>query len=114
MPPPVAPLPDLSSFHTVSRPIAPFDMTSFVPPQPTTDGLDAGKSTCNSPSLSPSVAPLSPAAAYTVMFAAAASANSASYASICDAVQPASACPQLIEMIDGRRLASCTADAIAS
>ena len=49
------------------------DAISLVPPQPVMCGLDAGKSTVKSPLGSPSVAPLSPEAAKTVMPSVAAS-----------------------------------------
>jgi hypothetical protein len=42
------------------------DTVSLVPPQPSANGLDAGKSTCGLPSVTPSAEPLSPAAQQTV------------------------------------------------
>ena len=59
-PPPVALLG--FSFQTVSAEILPAEATSLVPPQPRAYGLEAGKSTCALPSVSPSPEPLSPAA----------------------------------------------------
>jgi hypothetical protein len=63
-PPPVAPSP--GSFHTTSPVIAEFATVMLVPPQPTTWGLEAGKSAwlpgcCACPG-GKSLAPLSPAA----------------------------------------------------
>src|SRR5215813_5967145 len=63
MPPPV---PTPSEFQTCSSLILPAATSMTVPPQPTTYGLEAGKSTCACPSFSPSVARLSPDAANTV------------------------------------------------
>ena len=45
---------------------------SLVPPQASTLGLEAGKSTCACPSSTPSLEPLSPAATQTVTPSAAA------------------------------------------
>src|SRR5208282_5224341 len=68
-PPPVAPSFDAVSFHTTSELTTPVDgsATSVVPPQPSVYGLEAGKSTCTSPSVTRSLLPLSPAATHTVM-----------------------------------------------
>src|SRR5262245_27700210 len=54
------------SFQTVSLVIVDPDPTSFVPPQPSAKGLDAGKSACCFPSPAPSCEPLSPDAQQTV------------------------------------------------
>jgi hypothetical protein len=70
MPPP---LPPPLLFQTLSPlSLAPL-VFSLVPPQPTTQGLEAGKSTCALPSLTPSVARPSPEAAKTETPASAAS-----------------------------------------
>ena len=87
---------------------------SRVPPQPTTYGLDAGKSTCALPSPTPSVARLSPLAANTVTPSVAASLSAAVIAASACAVHVDSAEPQLIEMTDGRFVVSWTAVLIAS
>src|SRR5271166_396684 len=64
-PPPVAP-PLGRSFQTVSSTIFPLEDCRVVPPQPSTNELDAGKSTWLLPSLIPSEEPLSPEATQTV------------------------------------------------
>ena len=87
--------------------------SSLVPPQPSAYGLEAGKSTCCWPSLTPSVLPLSPAATHTVMPSAAASDMAAFIADSPCAVHESSDCPQLIEMAMGAGLA-CAASEIAS
>ena len=87
--------------------------SSLVPPQPSAYGLEAGKSTCCWPSLTPSVLPLSPAATHTVMPSAAASDMAAFIADSPCAVHESSDCPQLIEMAIGAGLA-CAASEIAS
>src|SRR5580700_1248243 len=94
MPPPVAP-PCVPSFHTVSVPTAFAVMCSVVPPHDRTCGLELGKSTCASPSLKPSLEPLSPEAMHTVTPSVAASANAASKLEIADAVHDDSGPPQL-------------------
>ena len=65
-PPPVAPSSFASSFQTVSLVICPLLLSSRVPPQASTGGRQAGKSTCSLLSDTPSVAPSSPEAAVTV------------------------------------------------
>ena len=65
-PPPVALLVGFS-FQTTSSAIFLPDAVSLVPPQPSANGLEAGKSTCGWLSLMLSAEPLSPAAAQTVM-----------------------------------------------
>src|SRR5262249_61111679 len=54
------------SFHTVSLVMVVPETTSLVPPHPSANGLEAGKSTCALPSVLPSPHPLSPAAQRTV------------------------------------------------
>src|SRR5580693_2851457 len=76
-PPPVAPAPCATSFHTTSDAIAGgerLEAVSFVPPTPSTYGLEAGKSTC-APLATPSLEPSSPAAQQMVMPAAIAAWN---------------------------------------
>src|SRR5579859_1421508 len=99
-PPPLAP-PLAPSFQTVSVPIAPFDETSAVPPQPSTCGLDEGKSTLLEPSVAPSLEPLSPEA--TVMVTPRAAASCATWSMVCIdcAVQLDSGFPQLMETTEG-------------
>src|SRR5580692_13183071 len=63
-PPPAPPLGWL--FQTVSLTICSFEACSVVPPQPSANELDAGKSTWLLPSLTPSEEPLSPEAMQTV------------------------------------------------
>src|SRR5258708_38599680 len=109
MPPPPAPGPEGPSFQTVSLAmVVAFDAMSRVPPQATAFGLEEGKSACALPSLMPSEAPSSPAAAKTVTPSAPAAWNAASNCFIDAAVQPSSAPPQLIETTDGLRTVSCT------
>ena len=80
-PPPPAPSLFASSFQTTSEVIV-FVLRlpiSWVPPQASTCGLDAGKSTCTPLVLfGSSLLPLSPAATVTVTPSAAASANTLS------------------------------------
>src|SRR5579883_1865887 len=97
MPPPVAP-PKGRSFHTTSPEILFFDEFSLVPPQASTKGLDAGKSTCDKPSSTPSDDPSSPAATQTVIPSADAFWNAWLNASSDCVVQLDSVPPQLIEM----------------
>src|ERR1700761_2215607 len=111
MPPPV---PELPSFHTVSAVMAPFDTVMFVPPQPLAQGLEAGKSTCAFPSLTPSVARLSPAATKTDTLTEAASWSALVIVCIACAVQLDSGPPQLIEMTDGPLVESWVAVVTAS
>src|SRR5580700_7892813 len=114
-PPPPAPSLDASSFQTTSELTAPVDgsASSLVPPQPSAYGLDAGKSACCWPSVTPSVLPLSPAAAHTVMPRAAASDIAWFIADSPCAVHESSDCPQLIEIAIGAGVA-CAASEIAS
>src|ERR1700728_3836736 len=65
-PPPPAP-PCAPSFQTDSAVIVVPEASTRVPPQPSTFGLEAGKSTWLAPSLTPSLEPLSPDATQTVM-----------------------------------------------
>ena len=113
MPPPVAPSLG-SSFQTTSLAIWPFWMVSFVPPQPSACGAEAGKSTCCLPSVTPSVDPLSPAATVTLTPAAAPSVRICSICVRACAVQESSGPPQLIETTDGLLVLSCTAVESAS
>ncbi len=110
-PPPVPP-PLL--FQTVSPERTPPLAFQAVPPQPTTHGLDAGKSTWGLPSVWPSVARPSPEAAKTETPACAASWNADVMAVIACCVQPLSGEPQLIDMTLGLFVASCTAWVMAS
>src|ERR1700720_4482045 len=64
-PPPVAP-PLGWSFQTVSRTIWLFEACNVVPPHPSANELEAGKSTWFLPSFTPSDEPLSPDATQTV------------------------------------------------
>ncbi len=113
-PPPVA-LVVAPSFHTVSDAIVVALLaSSLVPPQASTLGLEAGKSTCTWPSATPSDEPLSPAATQTVTPIAAAAWKAWSYCVIACAVQVDSAPPQLIEITEGLLTLSCTAVVIAS
>src|ERR1700685_1561375 len=113
MPPPVAPSLFASSFHTVSLLMELPEAPSFVPPQARTLGLEAGKSTWLSPSVTPSVEPSSPAATQTVTPIAAAAWNASSIEVMACAVQDDSGPPQLIETIEGLLVLSCTAVVIA-
>src|SRR5690348_8541378 len=67
-PPPPAPM---ESFQTTSRVIFPSADSNRVPPQPRTNGLDAGKSACARPSRLWSRDPSSPDAQQTVITTAA-------------------------------------------
>src|SRR5271155_4473264 len=89
-------------------------MVSFVPPQPITKGLAAGKSTAGVPSVVPSELPLSPDAAKTVTPMVEASSHAEFSASRDCAVHELSGPPQLIETIEGFNVASCTAVVTAS
>src|SRR3954464_4102791 len=93
-PPPVALC--VPSFHTTSDPMDLPEAVSFVPPQPSAFGLDAGKSTCALPSATPPPEPLSPLAQQTVTPIAAAAWKAWSNCVMACAVQSASAAPQLI------------------
>ena len=73
----------------------------MVPPQPSTLGLAAGKSTCARRSVSLSALPSSPAAAVTVTPSAPASANASSIAVRACAVHWSSLCPQLMLIAAG-------------
>ena len=97
-PPPLAP-PCGWSFQTTSSWIAPFAAISSVPPQPSTCGLEAGKSTLLP--LPPSLEPLSPEATVIVMPSATADWQASSKAVIDCAVQFDSSLPQLMEITDG-------------
>ena len=111
-PPPVAP-PSMS-FHTTSeRSLFP-DAVMRVPPQVSTHGLEAGKTTCACPSPTPSVTPLSPAAVRTVMFLSAAARNTSSIRVIASLVQLLSVAPQVTTSTDGAFPSSATAEEIAS
>src|SRR5215472_5955894 len=90
------------------------ERVNFVPPQPTRNGLDAGKSTVGFPLVLPSDEPSSPDAARTVTPILEASWHAEFSASRDCAVQEFSGPPQLIEMIDGFKVASCTAVFTAS
>src|ERR1700683_3460690 len=99
-PPPPAP-PCAPSFHTVSLVIAPLALCRLVPPQLKMCGLDAGKSTWFPPSFTPSLEPLSPAAAQMLTPSRAAAVAAVSKAVIACAVQPDSGPPQLVEITEG-------------
>src|ERR1700741_326408 len=99
MPPPVPPPP---SFHTTSLLIVlPSLETSLVPPQPVAKGLEAGKSTWPAEPSTPSLEPLSPAAANTLIPRAAADWKDFVIEFISALDQPASGPPQLIETMVG-------------
>src|SRR5438874_543268 len=112
-PPPVALVAGFS-FQTVSLVMAAPAPTSFVPPQPSANGLEAGKSACCFPSAAPSPEPPSPDAQQTVTPRAAAVWNAWSKFAIAWPVQFFSGLPQLIEMTDGLWAASWVAIVIAS
>ena len=76
---------------------SPLGSSRVVPPQPVTNGLEAGKSTWFWPSVAPSLEPLSPEAAKTVTPSAVASSNAWLSASRPPADQSASEAPQLME-----------------
>src|SRR2546421_12957073 len=113
-PPPVAPSLALVSFHTTSLTIDAPLAVSLVPPHASAFGLEAGKSTCGWPSLSPSPEPLSPAAAVTVTPSAAASSSAVCIASREGPVQLLSGPAQLTDITVGLRAASCAARESAS
>src|SRR6267154_1229399 len=94
-PPPVAPSLLVSSFQTISEEMVEPLPSSLVPPQESTCGLEAGKSTWFWPPVTPSVEPLSPAAAVIVMPRTAADWHAASKAAMAWPVQLDSAAPQL-------------------
>src|ERR1700682_1422780 len=99
-PPPVAP-PCGWAFQTVSAEMVEPLPCRLVPPQARTCGLEAGKSTWFSPSVTASEEPLSPDAAVIVMPRAAADWQAASSAAMAWTVQLTSAEPQEIEMTLG-------------
>ncbi len=113
-PPPVAPSFAESSFQACSLLIEAPEIVSFVPPQPTRKGLDAGKSTVGFPIALPSDEPLSPDAASTVTPIVEASWHAELSALRDCAVQESSGPPQLMEIMDGLSVASCTAVVTAS
>src|SRR6266536_3227068 len=86
------------SFQTRSEVMAPVEVSPsrLVPPQARTYGSDAGKSQCSAPSATPSVAPLSPVAAHTVIPSAAASEKISSIASVVWPGHLSSDAPQLV------------------
>src|ERR1700731_2726568 len=86
----------------------------LVPPQARMWGLEEGKSAWFWPSVTPSLEPLSPAAAVMVIPRAAADWQAASSAFIACAVQLDSAAPQLMEMTLGLLTVSWTAVAMGS
>src|SRR5579871_3308038 len=98
MPPP---LPLLPSFQTDSALMRLAATLMRVPPQPMAAGLDAGKSTCALPSLTPSVARLSPEATNTDTLSALASCKTLFMDWTACCVQLDSALPQLIEITEG-------------
>src|SRR5260370_35349444 len=95
-PPPVAPWFLDSSFQTVSLVILFLLVSNRVPPQASTGGRHAGKSTCSLLSPTPSVAPSSPAAAVMATPTAAASVQADSMASRACWAQEAPGPPQLM------------------
>src|ERR1700722_14467105 len=105
-PPPVAPPPCDWAFHTTSVAMLEPLPTRWMPPQARTCGLEAGKSTWFPVSLTPSDAPLSPAATVMVMPSATADWQAASSAAMAWAVQSISADPQEIEITLGLYLVS--------
>src|ERR1700691_2791930 len=111
-PPPVAPSLLASSFHTTSDTSVGPLASSLVPPQASTCGLEAGKSTLLP--VAPSVEPLSPAATVMVTPSAAADWQAASSAVMACEVQLDSGPPQLIEITLGLLVVSCTALLTAS
>src|SRR5208282_6372960 len=113
MPPPVAPSLLASSFHTASFVMVLPDATSCVPPQASTLGLDAGKSTWFRPSVTPSVDPSSPAATQIVTPMAAADWNASSMDVMACCVQLDSGPPQLMESTEGLLVLSWIAVVIA-
>src|ERR1700735_800947 len=113
-PPPVAPSLLASSFQVTSAVIFVPDRLNRVPPQPRMKGLDAGKSTVGLLSEEPSVEPLSPEAARTVTPTVPASWQAALKEFMACCVHELSGPPQLMEMIEGRFVASWTAVVRAS
>src|SRR6202042_1607402 len=113
-PPPPAP-PPAPSFHTVSELMTPDAGSAcrLVPPQLRACGLEAGKSACGLPSLTPSPLPLSPAATVTVTPSATPSAMAWSRTVIDCAVHELSGPPQLMLTATGVGSA-CTACVTAS
>ncbi len=107
-------MPPPSLFHTVSLAMAAPEPSSRTPPQPTTKGLEAGKSTCALPSLTPSVARLSPEAANTLTPRLAASCKAEVMAVIACWVHWLSAEPQLIDTVEGALAVSWAAWEMAS
>jgi len=99
-PPPLAP-PCAPSFQTTSLVMVVPLPTSFVPPHPSTCGLDAGKSTLLPPLVTPSLDPLSPEATVMVIPNAPADAQALSMDVMDACVHPDSGPPQLIEMTVG-------------
>ena len=102
----MAPSPLFVSFHTTSLVMTPPLETSCVPPHASAYGLEAGKSTCGAPPLTPSPEPLSPLATVTVTPSVAASSSALSMAARAAAVQPSSGPPQLIDITAVWRTAS--------
>src|SRR5579884_418968 len=111
-PPPVAPPPEDWSFQTTSCEIWLPLASSSVPPQESTCGLDAGKSTVLV--LVPSLEPLSPDATVMVTPRAAADWQALSSAVMEDCDQLDSGPPQLMESVDGLFAVSWTAVVMAS
>ena len=83
-----------------------FEDCRLLPPQASANGLEAGKSTCSPPPLTPSDEPLSPDAMQTVIPKVAAVWKASSMAVIACEVQVDSAPPQLMEMMEGLWVAS--------
>src|SRR3546814_90542 len=104
---------DVCASDLVSLDGSPSEARRLVPPQASTYGLAAGKSTWLPPSATPSPAPLSPDAAHTVTPITAAAFNASLNARIACAVQEDSGPPQLIEITEGLFLSSCTAALMA-
>jgi hypothetical protein len=102
------------SFQTTSSVMALAVPSRRVPPQPSTDGLEAGKSTCASPSATPSLDPWSPAATVTTTPSAAASSSTLSSAVTPAGDQLDSGPPQLIETATGSAAAAWMASPTAS
>src|SRR5262249_31174722 len=102
-------------FHTVSELMTPATGSALrlVPPQASACGLEAGKSACGWPSLTPSLLPLSPAATVTVTPRATPSAMAWSSAVIDCAVHELSGPPQRMLPATGVGSA-CTAVVMAS
>src|SRR5271154_1144672 len=94
--------------------MSPPEIVKRVPPQATTNGLAAGKSTVGVPSALPSEDPSSPDATRTVTPIVDASSHAEFSASRDCSVQESSGPPQLIEITEGFSFASCTAVVTAS